>query len=126
MHITHLLFTNDNLVFCKDSRDQLTNLSLLLWFEAISGLNINFKEIENVEELAQELRCKLDSLLTSYLRLRLDANITKLVVWKRDLGSNLQFGKCNTCSMEGGCTNKKAHFQIRLFIPCPFSTCQEV
>lgn len=86
MHITHLLFTNDKLVFCKDSRDQLTNLSLLLWFEAISGLNINLekssmmlvKETENVEELAQELRCKLDSILTSYFGLRLDAKYNQI------------------------------------------------
>lgn len=45
MQISHLLFTDHTLVFCKDFRDQLANLSmLLLWFEGISGLNINLEK----------------------------------------------------------------------------------
>ena len=60
MHINHLLFVDDTLVFCKDSRD-LAHLSwILLWFEAISGLNINLEKssvmlVGSVEDLAFEL-----------------------------------------------------------------------
>ena len=52
-----------------------------MWFEAMSGLKINLNKSEiipigpvaNVEELASELRCKVGSLLTSYLGLPLGA-----------------------------------------------------
>ena len=44
MHITHLLFADDTLVFCNDSEEQLSSLSLiLLWFEAYSDLRINLE-----------------------------------------------------------------------------------
>ena len=43
--ISHLLFADDTLVFCKPSQDQLTYLSwLFMWFEAVSGLRINLKK----------------------------------------------------------------------------------
>ena len=56
------------LCFCGASQDPLTRLSwLLMWFEAISGLRINLnaseffpvRRVENVEELAKELGCKV-------------------------------------------------------------------
>ena len=40
--VSHLLFTDDTLLFCKASHDQMMYLSwTLMWFEAISGLRIN-------------------------------------------------------------------------------------
>ena len=45
--ISHLLFVDDTLVFCKASQDHLTYLSwLLMWFEAVSGLRINLEKSE--------------------------------------------------------------------------------
>ena len=45
LQIIHLLFADGTLVFCNDSRDQLTYLSwILLWFEAIFGLKINLEK----------------------------------------------------------------------------------
>ena len=37
--VSHLLYANDTLLFCRAIEDQLIHLSwLLMWFEAISGL----------------------------------------------------------------------------------------
>ena len=65
--ITHLLFVNDTLIFCKDTMEEMVHLSwILLWFEAISGLRINLEKstvmvvggVKNLEDLALELGCK--------------------------------------------------------------------
>ena len=41
VEVSHLLFTDDTLIFCRASKDQMTHLCwLLMWFEAISGLKI--------------------------------------------------------------------------------------
>ena len=40
--VSHLLFTDDTLVFCKDSENQMVYLSwILLYFEALSRLKVN-------------------------------------------------------------------------------------
>ena len=60
-----------------------------MWFEAMSGLKINLIKSEiipigpvtNVEELASELGCKIDSLPTSYLGLPLGAKDKAFGVW---------------------------------------------
>ena len=66
LQINHLLFVDDTLVFCRDSRDQLAYLNwILLWFEAILGLKINLEKstillvgnMENIEDLVAELGC---------------------------------------------------------------------
>ncbi|RVW98940.1 Transposon TX1 uncharacterized 149 kDa protein [Vitis vinifera] len=76
MHISHLLFADDTLVFCEESSDEMTYLSwLLMWFEACSGLRINLEKSEmipvgrvlNIEGLALELGCKVGGIPSSYL-----------------------------------------------------------
>ena len=88
--VTHLLFADDTLVFCKDSREQLVYLSwILMWFVALSGLKINLSKsallpvgsVENPKSLALELGCNLGSLPTTYLGLPLGAKHNSMRVW---------------------------------------------
>ncbi|RVW93640.1 putative mitochondrial protein [Vitis vinifera] len=88
--ISHLLFADNTLVFCKPSQDQLTYLSwLLMWFEAVSGLRINLEKselipirrVENMDDLAWEFGCRLGSLPTTYLGMPLGAPFKSVTVW---------------------------------------------
>ena len=88
--ISHLLFADDTLVFCKPSQDQLTYLSwLLMWFEAVSGLRINLEKselipvgrVESMDDLAGEFGCSLGSLPTTYLGMPLGAPFKSVTVW---------------------------------------------
>ena len=90
LQISHLLFADDTLVFCKDSEDQLSSLCwILLWFEAFSGLRINLEKsvimpvgpVENVDQLALELGCKVGALPTTYLGLPLGCRQASTSVW---------------------------------------------
>ncbi|RVW47373.1 LINE-1 retrotransposable element ORF2 protein [Vitis vinifera] len=86
--ISHFLFADDTIIFCKARREQLTNLSwILAWFEAASGLRINLAksvlipigEVDELEELAAELGCRLGALPTVYLGLPLEPTIKPLL-----------------------------------------------
>ena len=88
--ISHLLYTNDKLLFCEANKDQLKFLSwTLMCFEAVSSLRINLNKSEiipiglvgNVEELASELGYEVGSLPPSYLGLPLGAKHKTLGVW---------------------------------------------
>ena len=90
LQLNHLLFTDDTLVFCKDSRDQLAYLSwILLWFEAIFGLNINLDKssimlvgnMDNLVLLANELGCRIGNLPTTYLGLPLGMYCNSVSIW---------------------------------------------
>ena len=90
MVISHLLYTDDTLIFCEANKDQLKYLSwILMWFEALSGLKINLNKSEiipigpmdNAEEFTTELGCKTGSFPTSYLGLPVGAKHKALGVW---------------------------------------------
>ena len=82
LEVSHLLYADDTLLFCKDNLDQLACLSwILMWFGALSGLKINLSKNEifpiggreNIEVLTAELGCKAGSFPTTYLGLPLRA-----------------------------------------------------
>lgn len=78
VNISHLLYTNDTLIFCEADREQVLYLNLtLLVFEVLSGLHINMlksviylvNEVQNIEELADTLGCRTEIFPTTYLGL---------------------------------------------------------
>ena len=87
--VTHPLFADDILVFCKESENQMASMScILVWFEALSGLRINLDKssilhvgkVDNINRLALELGCKVGSLPTDYLGLPLGVKHNSAVV----------------------------------------------
>ena len=90
LNISHLFFADDTIVFCEAKKDHLCHLSwILFWFEAASGLKINLGkseiipvgEVEDIEELAAEIGCRVGSLPSQYLGLPLGAPNKASSVW---------------------------------------------
>lgn len=82
VEISHLLFTDNTLLFCDPCPNQLTYKAwVLLWFAASSRQKINVNEsklipiggIPNVEEFPSVLGCGVRKLSTIYLGLPLHA-----------------------------------------------------
>ena len=80
--MSHPLYADDTLLFCKASPDQLTHLGwILMWFKALSGLKTTLDKseilqiggVERMEDLGAELGCKIGSLPSTYSRLPLGA-----------------------------------------------------
>lgn len=90
--LTHLQFADDTMVFCNASRDEVLNVkNILLFFEAVSGLKINFHKsvvsgvgLSHAELMAFAdcLGCKSQTLPMKYLGLPLGANPRKKSTWK--------------------------------------------
>ena len=90
LEVSHLLYADDTLLFCKDNPDQLACLGwILMLFEALSGLKINLSKSkifpiegrENIEVLTAELGCKASSLPMTYLGLPLGAQHKSVGIW---------------------------------------------
>ena len=90
VNVSHLLYADDTLIFCGADREQVSNLNTtLIVFEAISGLYINMlksaiylvNQVDNLEELAGILSCKIGSLPTTYLGLLLGASFKSSGIW---------------------------------------------
>ena len=88
--ISHLLFADDNLVFCKLDESNLGYLRcILLLFETMSGLRVNFSksalipasDVPNVHMLTPFLGCGVDHLPSLYLGLPLGAPYKSIAIW---------------------------------------------
>ena len=98
--VSQLLFVDDTIILCDVCKEKLEHLSwALIWFGAISGLKINLEKselipvglINDVEDPARVLGCKLGTLLTSYLRMPYGAPFKSYKVWDVVEG---RFQKC--------------------------------
>ena len=90
MAVSHLLFADDTLIFCKAYLDQILILRMILiWFKAVSGLKINLGKSElvpvgvviNFDLFLAVLGCKQGSLPMKYLGLPLGAKFKNKTIW---------------------------------------------
>ena len=88
--VSHLLFADDTLIFCGADLEQISNLRYVFtWFEAVSGLKINFSKFEivpigdvsHIRDLVQILGCKQSGLPMHYLGLPLGAPFKEVAIW---------------------------------------------
>jgi hypothetical protein len=90
VHISHLLFVDDTLIFSGASRDQVQAIGdLSICFELVSGLMVNLAksvlvlvgEVSNVGALAEVLGCEVGSLPIPYLGLPLGSQFKDKASW---------------------------------------------
>ena len=88
--VSHILFTDDTLIFCDALPSQIGKLrEILSSFEAVSGLHINMAKSKlvligkllNMVELVGLLGCRQSSLLMTYLGLPLGAKFKDRAIW---------------------------------------------
>ena len=88
--VSHLLFADDTLIFRGADLEQISNLRYVFtWFEAVSGLKINFSKFEivpigdvsHIRDLVQILGCKQTGLPMHYLGLPLGAPFKEAAIW---------------------------------------------
>ena len=90
VHISHLLFADDTILFYDASREQLLYIwMVLIFFEAITGLKVNVGKNEivpvgdvgNLNALARTLCCKVGTLPIRYLGMPLGAHYKDSSIW---------------------------------------------
>ena len=89
LHISHLLFADDSILFCDAFEEQLLHIRMvLIFFEAITGLKVNVGkseivpvgEVGNLDDLACILCCKVGCLPMSYLGMPKDSSIWNPII----------------------------------------------
>uniref|UniRef100_A0A2N9IZP3 Reverse transcriptase domain-containing protein n=1 Tax=Fagus sylvatica TaxID=28930 RepID=A0A2N9IZP3_FAGSY len=90
LHISHLLYADDTILFCDSDLDQLLYIRMVLTcFKAVTGLWVNMAksemvpvgEVQNISELANSLCCHIGVLPLSYLGMPLGASYKAVTVW---------------------------------------------
>ena len=130
INVSHLLFADDTIIFCEAKQDHLTSLSWILeWFEATSSLKINLAksevipvgEVEDIDELAVELGCRVGSLPIVYLGLPLGANHKASSAWdgvEKRMRRRLALWKRQYLSKGGELPSLKVLWPAYLFTSC--------
>ena len=90
VHISHLLFVDDTLLFTGASRVQMQTINnLLTCFELVSGLKVNLAksilvpvgEVSDISVLAEILGCEIGVLPITYLGMPLGARFKDKACW---------------------------------------------
>ena len=90
IRISHLLFTNDTILFCDASREQMISIRLVLTcFQAFTGLKVNvgkseivpIGEVSNIQTLANILQCRVGSLPMIYFGMPLGTLYKTTSIW---------------------------------------------
>jgi hypothetical protein len=92
LSVSHLLFSDDTLIFCGANEDQPRNLCcLFLCVEAVLGLKINLTKskivligkVEDVDRLASIFGCRVAGLPMKYLGFPLGAPYKSTTIWNK-------------------------------------------
>ena len=90
VHISHLLFADNTILFCDASREQMLFRRLALsCFQSFTGLKVNVGkseivpvgEVNNLDALANILHCRVGSLPMKYLGMPLGTSFKTASIW---------------------------------------------